>query len=126
MTNTNAKNVWLILEETLHELNFSAESTNKIKTDLEDLAKAETATRLLENLTEENQQKLRDILADKQGKERETIIQNFLSGVYNKEEFTKQLLFATRNVLKDYLEYLFNKVNDKHKKQILTNFIGKY
>ena len=123
MDNNSTKNIWSIIEEILRELNFSTESIKKVKTDLENLAKAETTTKLLEELSEEQQRNLRNQVTDRQETDKKAIIQNYLIGVYNQERIANQMFLSTQSVIKDYMEHLFSKVNDKHQKQILTNFI---
>lgn len=119
----NNKKIWPIIEEVLQDLDFSEESITKVKSDLEDLAKAEATTQLLEELTEEQRDQLKNRLTNKQGVKEEVIIQNYLTEVYKQEKITDQLFLSTKNIITDYLEYLFNKVSDKRKKQILANLI---
>lgn len=119
----NNKKIWPIIEEVLQDLDFSEESITKVKSDLEDLAKAEATTQLLEELTEEQRDQLKNRLTNKQGVKEEVIIQNYLTEVCKQEKITDQLFLSTKNIITDYLEYLFNKVSDKRKKQILANLI---
>ncbi|MEI6327156.1 MAG: hypothetical protein WCO78_03465 [Candidatus Roizmanbacteria bacterium] len=122
----NHKNdMWTNIENILHDLSFSSESVTKVKIDLENLAKGEITTKLLEGLNQEQLKQLGNQLQDKQEEAKQTIIQNFLRNTYSTEDISGQVLRVTQNLIKEYLEYLLTKVNDNRKKQILENLVAK-
>lgn len=121
---TNSKNLWSVLEEILIALKFSDNEIQKVKTDLENLIKAQTTTELLEVLSEEQQRELKSRLENLPEKESEVIIGKYLQEKHSQEKINQQMQKTTKDVLKDYFEDIIQKVNDQQKAVFLQKIDG--
>lgn len=110
---------WGFLEKTLIELSFTNNDIEMVKTDLENLINAQVITELLEQLPSEKQITLKDKITTLTNGQKTEFLKNEIKNTFTDTEVQELVFSATKDVLREYFQYLLSKVDSSLRNKIL-------
>ena len=107
-----------VLDKVLEAAGFDKSNVDTIQADLTSLAKTMVLERLISDLSEEDRQKVKAALREKERADQVKQLTSSLKEFYPPAEVKAQLAKAFQNLLEEYTENILHKVNEAKKKKI--------